>query len=69
VPFQRYGDAPRGADVGLGPAVARGFAEAMDGTLNAEDTPAAASPWCSPSGAVDSLHIPARLAEPERQAS
>ncbi|WP_327371246.1 sensor histidine kinase KdpD [Streptomyces sp. NBC_01217] len=38
-PFQRYGDAPRGAGVGLGLAVARGFAEAMRGTLNAEDTP------------------------------
>ncbi|MFJ6843279.1 ATP-binding protein [Streptomyces griseoluteus] len=38
-PFQRYGDAPRGAGVGLGLAVARGFAEAMDGTLTAEDTP------------------------------
>ncbi|MFB0626795.1 DUF4118 domain-containing protein [Streptomyces sp. AB3(2024)] len=38
-PFQRYGDAPRGTGVGLGLAVARGFAEAMDGTLTAEDTP------------------------------
>ncbi|MFI7014453.1 ATP-binding protein [Streptomyces sp. NPDC050164] len=38
-PFQRYGDAPRGAGVGLGLAVARGFAETMGGTLNAEDTP------------------------------
>ncbi|MGW4672594.1 ATP-binding protein [Streptomyces sp. NPDC004324] len=38
-PFQRYGDAPRGAGVGLGLAVARGFAESMGGTLNAEDTP------------------------------
>ncbi|MGW7417891.1 DUF4118 domain-containing protein [Streptomyces sp. NPDC054863] len=38
-PFQRYGDAPRGAGVGLGLAVARGFIEAMGGTLTAEDTP------------------------------
>jgi len=38
-PFQRYGDAPRGAGVGLGLAVARGFTEALGGTLNAEDTP------------------------------
>ncbi|MGY0019256.1 DUF4118 domain-containing protein [Streptomyces sp. YJ-C3] len=38
-PFQRYGDAPRGAGVGLGLAVARGFVEAMNGTLDAEDTP------------------------------
>ncbi|MEV6651490.1 sensor histidine kinase KdpD [Streptomyces sp. NPDC051219] len=38
-PFQRYGDAPRGSGVGLGLAVARGFVEAMGGTLTAEDTP------------------------------
>ncbi|MDI3404766.1 sensor histidine kinase [Streptomyces cavernicola] len=38
-PFQRHGDAPRGAGVGLGLAVARGFTDAMGGTLTAEDTP------------------------------
>ncbi len=38
-PFQRRGDAPRGDGVGLGLAVARGFVEAMNGTLTAEDTP------------------------------
>ncbi|MEU5170147.1 MULTISPECIES: sensor histidine kinase [Streptomyces] len=38
-PFQRLGDAPRGAGVGLGLAVARGFTEAIHATLSAEDTP------------------------------
>lgn len=38
-PFQRLGDAPAGAGVGLGLAVARGLAEAVDATIEAEDTP------------------------------
>ncbi|MFE7644757.1 DUF4118 domain-containing protein [Streptomyces phaeoluteigriseus] len=38
-PFPRHGDSPRGAGVGLGLAVARGFAAAMGGSLTAEDTP------------------------------
>ena len=38
-PFQRLGDAPGRSGVGLGLAVARGFTEAMDGQLEAEDTP------------------------------
>ena len=37
--FQRLGDSPAGGGVGLGLAVARGFAEAVGGTLGAEDTP------------------------------
>ncbi|WP_328600726.1 sensor histidine kinase [Actinomadura physcomitrii] len=37
--FQRLGDAPKGAGVGPGLAVARGFTEAMGGTRTARDTP------------------------------
>jgi two-component system sensor histidine kinase KdpD len=38
-PFQRLGDAHAGSGVGLGLAVARGFTEAMGGSVTAEDTP------------------------------
>ena len=39
VPFQRLGDSPQDGGVGLGLAVARGFVEAMGGTVEIEDTP------------------------------
>ena len=39
LPFQRLGDVPEGAGVGLGLAVARGLGEAVGATLEAEDTP------------------------------
>ncbi|WP_415853491.1 DUF4118 domain-containing protein [Sinomonas sp. G460-2] len=38
-PFQRLGDEGKGAGIGLGLAVAKGFIEAMDGELTAEPTP------------------------------
>ena len=37
--FQRLGDSPSGAGVGLGLAVARGLAAAVGATIDAEDTP------------------------------
>jgi two-component system, OmpR family, sensor histidine kinase KdpD len=39
VPFQRLGDTDNTTGVGLGLALSRGLAEAMDGTLNPEETP------------------------------
>ncbi len=38
-PFQRLDDRSNGTGVGLGLAVARGFVDAMDGSLTIEDTP------------------------------
>jgi len=38
-PFQRLGDTDNGTGVGLGLAVSRGFAEAVGGELELEDTP------------------------------
>ena len=39
VPFQRLGDSSDGDGLGLGLAVARGFVEAMGGSVEVEDTP------------------------------
>jgi two-component system sensor histidine kinase KdpD len=38
-PFQRLGDSANRSGVGLGLAVSRGFAEAVGGELDLEDTP------------------------------
>ncbi len=38
-PFQRLGDSPAGAGIGLGLAVARGLAEAVDASIEVDDTP------------------------------
>ncbi|MEU6037936.1 DUF4118 domain-containing protein [Actinomadura sp. NPDC047616] len=70
-PFQRLDEGRRGTGVGLGLAVARGFVEAMGGTLDAEDTPGggltmvfalplAPAPSAVPDGPPAPEHGPAR---------
>ncbi|MFF9048892.1 ATP-binding protein [Streptomyces parvulus] len=68
-PFQRYGDAPRGAGVGLGLAVARGFAESMGGTLNAEDTPGGGLTMVLTLRAAGAPAAPSHPTPAERQAA
>lgn len=55
-PFQRFGDVPQKDGVGLGLAVARGFTEAMGGTITAEDTPGG--------GLTFVLQLPAAVHDP-----
>jgi len=58
-PFQRLGDVPAGSGVGLGLAVARGLAEAVDATVEVDDTPGGGLtmivtvPVADPSGPAD----------------
>jgi two-component system sensor histidine kinase KdpD len=59
VPFQRLGDTDNTTGVGLGLALARGLAEAMDGTLSAEDTPGG--------GLTMVVSLPAAPSDPECQ--
>ncbi len=42
MPFQRLGDPNATSGIGLGLTVARGFIDAMGGTVQASDTPVAA---------------------------
>ncbi|MGW5879348.1 ATP-binding protein [Nocardiopsis terrae] len=64
--FQRLGDAPQGTGVGLGLAVARGFVEAMHGTLAPEDTPGGGLTMVFTLRAVDSGDEEERHAHPGR---
>jgi two-component system sensor histidine kinase KdpD len=63
-PFQRYGDSPRGVGVGLGLAVARGFVEAVGGTLHAEDTPGGGLTMVLAVPTAPGRELPAELVAP-----
>ncbi|HWN33818.1 MAG TPA: ATP-binding protein [Pseudonocardia sp.] len=63
VPFQRLGDRDNGTGVGLGLALSRGLAQAMDGTLDAEDTPGGGLTMVLTLPAVEFLVAPVPPAE------
>jgi len=54
LPFQRLGDVDNSTGVGLGLALSKGFTEAMDGTLETEDTPGGGLTMVVELGAVTS---------------
>lgn len=56
-PFQRLGDVPGGSGLGLGLAVARGLAEALDSAIDVEDTPGG--------GLTVAFTVPVALPTPE----
>jgi len=63
VPFQRLGDRDNVTGVGLGLALSRGLAQAMDGALDAEDTPGGGLTMVLSLPAVEFLVAPVPPAE------
>jgi two-component system sensor histidine kinase KdpD len=64
VPFQRLGDTDNTTGVGLGLALSRGLAEAMGGSLTAEDTPGGGLTMVISLPAHDDALYPERLRAP-----